>query len=206
MKIRLVLVDDHGLFLEGLSHLIKPIEDLTVVGVAQSKARLFALLERETVDLVVLDLFMPEPGLVVLDEMRRRGCEVRVLILTDYGDPHTMQKALQLGAAGFVLKTDPFCELVAAIRQVMQERLVYPQALMRGLQSPSHQLSPREAEVLNTLATGLTYSEIADKLSISRNTVGFHIKSIFTKLNVNNRTEATAWYFANRAAFASYSR
>ncbi len=202
-KIHVALIDDHPIFLEGFAALLKTTSDIHVVGTAENRAGLFALLQTAHVDIIILDLLMPDPGLAILDEIRRRGIKVRTLILSGCEELHEIRAAMQRGAEGYVFKSQSFRQISESIRQVAQGQLIYPHIAQSLLQSPSKKddLSQREMEVLVCIASGLTNTEISEQLAISRNTVGFHIKSIFAKLNVNNRTEATIWYFKHRSSF-----
>ncbi|MBI5927787.1 MAG: response regulator transcription factor [Chloroflexi bacterium] len=201
-KIRLILADDHALVLQGLTTLLEQIPDMEVVATAHNGDELLNLLEHHQVDVVVMDLQMPYHGLTALTEIRRRGMAVHVLVLTAFGDGDSIRSALELEAEGFALKTESPTQTIEAIRQVAQGRLVFPRAAQRWLavqQKPQIQaailLSPRELDVLKQVARGLTNPEIAGQLNVSENTVRFHLKNIFEKLGVTNRTEAAAWYF-----------
>lgn len=203
--VRVILADDHALVIEGLRGLIDHEPDLQVVATVQNGDELLHILEHQPADVAVVDLQMPYHGLTALAEIRRRQLPVRVLVLTAYFDGESIQAALALEAEGFVLKTEPPAQTVAAIRQVAQGQLVFPRAAQRWLaqnrrqaESPLDALSAREQEVLSHAAQGKTNAEIAQELVISENTVRFHLKSIFEKLHLNNRTEAAAWFFKNR--------
>ncbi|MBP7960416.1 MAG: response regulator transcription factor [Caldilineaceae bacterium] len=202
--IRVILADDHALVIEGLRGLIDHEPDMQVVATVQNGDELLQILAHQAADVVVLDLQMPYHGLTALAEIRRRQLSVRVLVLTAYFDGESIQSALELEAEGFVLKTEPPAQTVAAIRQVAQGQLVFPRAAQRWLASNRHATNPldvlsaREQEVLSHAAQGQTNAEIAQTLVISENTVRFHLKSIFEKLHLGNRTEAAAWYFKNR--------
>ncbi len=203
-KIRVILVDDHVLFLEGLRSLLEHTGDIEVVCVANDGRELLVLLEHQTADVVVLDLHMPYDGLTTLREIRCRAWPIRVLVLTAFGEGENIRSAMKLGAEGFALKTETFSQIIEVIRQVAQGRLVFPQAAQRwlvGKHDEMDQLSPRELEVLSHVARGLTNFEIATALNLSKNTVGFHLKNIFDKLNVSNRTEAAMWYFSHNSSF-----
>ncbi|MBZ0318471.1 MAG: response regulator transcription factor [Anaerolineae bacterium] len=201
-KIRLMLADDHALVLQGLTTLLEQIPDMEVVATAHNGDELLNLLGQQQVDVVVMDLQMPYHGLTALAEIRKRGMAVHVLVLTAFGDGDSIRSALELEAEGFALKTESPTQTVEAIRQVAQGRLVFPRAAQRWLavqQKPQIQaeslLSPRESDVLKQVARGLTNPEIAGQLNVSENTVRFHLKNIFEKLRVTNRTEAAAWFF-----------
>ena len=201
-KVRVLLADDHALVTEGLRALIDRQPDMEVVQIVQDGQELLELLEQAiAVDVAVIDVQMPVNGLDALAEIRRRGFPVHVLILTAFADGESIQKALQHGAEGFALKTESPNQTIEAIRQVAQGRLVFPRAAQRWMLSSREpigsapELSQREVEVLEKLARGLPNAEIAAELTVSENTVRFHLKNIYEKLNVTNRTEAVAWYF-----------
>lgn len=204
--IRVLLADDHELVLQGLRALIDQQPDIQVVDVAHNGDELLEKLMQHQVDVVVTDLQMPYDGLSVLRVIRQRQIPVRVLVLTAFGDGESIQSALELNAEGFALKTEPPIQTVEAIRQVAKGRLVFPRAAQRLLMvqrppvpEPSALLSPREIEVLKLVATGLTNPEIAHQLNVSENTVRFHMRNIFEKLGVTNRTEAAAWYLKHNS-------
>ncbi|MCC7450599.1 MAG: response regulator transcription factor [Anaerolineae bacterium] len=203
--VRIILADDHALVLEGLRGLLDQIPDFRVVATAQNGDELLQLLDQHSADVVVLDLQMPYHGLKALAEIRRREVPVKVLVLTAFSDGESIQSALELAAEGFALKTESPIQTVEAIRQVAQGRLVFPRAAQRWLATQRNTettsettLSPREIETLSYAAKGYTNLEIAAALSVSENTIRFHLKNIYEKLNVTNRTEAAAWYFKHQ--------
>lgn len=200
-QIKVLLADDHELVLNGLKSLLEQFDDIDVVAVAHNGDELLDKLELYDVDVLVTDLQMPYSGLLALEEIRKRGIQVHVLVLTAFGDGESIQSALELEAEGFALKTESPTQTVEAIRQVAQGRLVFPKAAQRLLMQPRRtepepavKLSPREIDVLSLVAKGHTNPEIAQLLSVSENTIRFHMRNIFEKLSVNNRTEAAAWY------------
>lgn len=202
--IRIVLADDHALVTEGLRTLIDRQPDMQVVHAVHNGDELLAFLAQGTdVDVAVVDVQMPVSGLDALAEIRRRDYPVRVLLLTAFADGESIQAALQYGAEGFALKTESPTQTIEAIRQVAHGRLVFPRTAQRWMtiyRKPAPagpDLSQRELEVLGKLARGLPNAEIAAELTVSENTVRFHLKNIYEKLNVTNRTEAVAWYFRN---------
>lgn len=207
-EIRIILADDHIVVLQGLKSLLEAEDDLQVVALAQNGDDLLECLERYEADVVVMDLEMPYHGFKALEEIRRRAWPVRVVVLTAFGDGDSIQTALELGAEGFALKTESPVQLIEAIRQVFNGRLIFPRSAQRWLTSrrgdvpgktstPGSDLSPREWEVLTHASRGATNTEIALQLGVSENTVRFHLKNIFAKINVTNRTEAAGWFFEN---------
>lgn len=205
-RLRVALADDHELVLAGLCSLLANESDLEVVGTATDGKGLLTILEQQQPDVAVLDVQMAGmDGLACLAEIRRRNLPVKVLLLTAFGDGEAIQSALEGGADGFALKTAPPRQTVAAIRQVGQGYLVFPPAARKWMAGrraapTGPALSSREWEVLEHLAQGLTNAQIAEAMVVSENTVKFHVQNIFQKLNVNNRTEAAAYYFRTRGA------
>jgi DNA-binding NarL/FixJ family response regulator len=206
-KIRVILADDHAVVLQGLRGLLEQEDDLQVVALVQNGDELLECLEKVGADVVVLDLEMPYHGLTALQEIRKREFPVRVVVLTAFGDGSSIQSALELRAEGFALKTESPVQLIEAIRQVAQGRIIFPAAAQRWFMNQSkaetgkapNDLSAREWEVIECTARGMTNPEIARSLGVSANTVRFHLKSIFNKIQVSNRTEAAAWYFAHKS-------
>lgn len=206
-RIRVVLADDHQLVLEGLRGLLSSEPDIEVLATVTNGDSLLTAIEQYKPDVAVLDLQMPVlDGVSCLQAIRRRQLLVRVLVLTAFSDGESIQSALEGGADGLALKTAPPRQTVDAIRQVGQGNMVFPPAARKWLQGhrPSHEpmidLSSREWEVLELTAKGLTNPQIADTLSVSENTVKFHLQNIFQKLGVGNRTEAAGYYFRTRGA------
>ncbi len=206
--IRIILADDHIVVLQGLKGLLQAEDDLDVIALAQNGDELLECLERYEADVVVMDLEMPYHGFKALEEIRRRAWPVRVVVLTAFGDGDSIQTALELGAEGFALKTESPVQLIEAIRQVFNGRLIFPRSAQRWLTSrrgdvpgktstPGSDLSPREWDVLTHASRGSTNTEIALQLGVSENTVRFHLKNIYAKINVTNRTEAAGWFFEN---------
>ena len=204
-RLRVVLADDHALVLEGLRSLLDAQPDMQVVGAATDGALVVDRIRAHQPDVVVLDLEMGTmSGLACAERIRAERIPVRVLVLSAYGDGTSMRAALDGGADGYALKTDPPRNTVDAIRQVSRGQLVFPIAARRWLlgkptSSDPRQLTEREESVLALLAEGATNAEIARRLRVSENTVKFHLQNLYTKLNVGNRTEAVAVYLRERA-------
>jgi DNA-binding NarL/FixJ family response regulator len=200
--IRIVLADDHELVLEGLRSLIEEEPDMRVLATAKDGAQLLDVVRRHRPDVVVLDLEMGSApgGLECLETIRDQHPAIRVLVLTAYSDGDSMRAALEGGALGFALKTEPPRQTVASIRQVHRGQLVFPVAARRWLlggasQAPEPtQLTSREREIVELVCEGLTNAQIAHRLRVSDNTVKFHLQNLYLKLGVRNRTEAAAWY------------
>jgi len=197
--IRIALADDHALVLEGLRALLSAEPDLSVVATATDGERLLDAIRRFKPDVVAMDLQMPYmDGLTCLRHIRTENLPVRVLVISAFGDAQSMRAAMEGGAHGFALKTDSPQMTIAAIRQVAAGKMVFPEAVRRWLVHSSkddpNALTEREEAVLALLAEGKSNSQIGTALSLSENTIKFHLRNLYNKLGVTNRTEAAANY------------
>lgn len=197
--IRIVLADDHALVLEGLRALVNAEPDLRVVATATDGERLLEAVRRFKPDVVAVDLQMPYmDGLTCLHHIRTENLRVRVLVISAFGDAQSLRAALDGGADGFALKTDPPEMTLAAIRQVAAGKMVFPDVVRRWMtrapaQDPNA-LTDREEGVLALIAEGRSNAQIGAALNLSENTVKFHLRNLYSKLGVTNRTEAAAKY------------
>ena len=199
--IKVILADDHALVLEGLRALLAAEPDIHVIATATDGERLLEAVRRFRPDVAVIDLQMPYmSGIACLEQVRSESLPVRVLVLSAFADAHSLRAALDAGADGFALKTDPPRVTVAAIRQVAAGQLVFPEAARRWLRARSpaspgpDTLTEREDAVLALVAEGRSNAHIAEALNLSESTVKFHLRNLFGKLGVTNRTEAAAHY------------
>jgi len=207
MSIRIVLVDDEQLVRAGLRLILESEEDLEVVGEADDGAAAVELVTKTDPHVVLMDIQMPGMnGLEATRQIVNLGREEssRVLILTTFELDEYVYDALRAGASGFLLKRTPATELVNAIRVVAAgEALLAPSVTRRLLDefarrpqadrpSPEalDELTAREREVLELVAQGMSNREIADQLFVSEGTVKTHIKRIFFKLGLRDRTQA----------------
>jgi DNA-binding NarL/FixJ family response regulator len=201
--IRILLADDHPVYLDGLAGLLSATTDLTVVGQAATGLQAVTLAESLTPDVVVLDLNMPE--LNGVDAARRivgAAPHTAVLILTMYDDDALVFQAIQAGARGYVLKSADPGTVLAAIRSVAHGEAIFGAALaqrlsawfsaMPGGRGPFVQLTPREHEALELIARGWGNPAIAQRMSVSPKTVRNLVSNIFSKLQVADRAEAIA--------------
>lgn len=207
-QVRVMLVDDHALFREGLALLLKGRPNLQVVAEAATGEEALAQLESAHPDLVLLDLNLPGIGGVEACRLlKERVPELRVVILTMSDDLESIFEAVRAGACGYLLKDIASQNLLEAIDQIDREGGILEPFLARRLLAefsgprsaprtvepavtPGPVLSPRETEILRKVVDGLSNKEIADRLCISKYTVGNHINNIFRKLGVNDRTQA----------------
>ncbi len=196
--IRVLVVDDHAVVRGGLRFFFAGADDIEVVGEGASGAEALELVATLAPDLVIMDVMMPVmDGIEATRELRRRFPQVRVLALTSFGEGELVQRALQAGAIGYLLKDTRGGELVGAVRSAFAGAPVLSPdatlALVGALNTPpapGGDLSEREVEVLRLMVAGLSNEQIAEGLSISRNTVRHHVYNILGKLHAANRTEA----------------
>jgi len=197
--IRIVLADDHHLVLEGIRSLVEAEPDMAVVGTARDGAEALEVVRGSRPDLLVLDLEMAGmDGRTCLRLIREEELPVRVMVLSAYGDGASLRTAIEGGADGYALKTEPPQQTLVSIRQVVRGQLVFPTAAKRwllGRSTPADpELTDREREVLALVAEGNTNSAVAQRLKVSENTVKFHLQNLYLKLGVSNRTEAAAHF------------
>lgn len=193
--IKVLIVDDHPVVRAGLTSLLSKELSVKIVGSAHNAEKALSLLDRNAVDLVLLDLRMPKvSGIDFLNLLKKLSRPPAVLILSSYKFEEEIYRAVKAGAAGYVTKDVSRAELVSAITTVSAGRKYFPREVQRYVRERQSQcdLGPRELEVLGMVAKGLTNREIAHALEISQYTVRNHITHICDKLDVADRTEAVA--------------
>lgn len=191
--IRVLIVDDHPVVRAGLASLLRKETVLKVVGSAHSAEEALSMLERSTIDLMLLDLRMPKiSGIDMLHLLKSRPDAPAVVILSSYEYEDEIYRAVKAGARGYLSKNASRAEIVCAVSTVSAGGKYFPEAIAaRIAEHESHSsLSPREVEILEMVAKGLTNKEIGQALQISPYTVRNHINHICAKLNVGDRTEA----------------
>lgn len=194
-KIGVLIADDHSMFLAGLSSIIDMERDMTVVAQATDGRQAVDLWRKHRPSVTLLDLRMPPvDGVDVLGEIRREDESARVIILTTFDSDNDIYRSIKAGSKGYLLKDARREELVDCIRKVDRGETCISQMLLQKLVTgiSSEPLTRREADVLDLLAKGKSNKEIGTQLFISEYTVKAHVRAIFVKLNVFNRTEAMA--------------
>ena len=192
---RLLLVDDHPVFLEGLAEALGRQADFELAGMVTSSAEAVACCERTRPDLVLLDLAMRGlDGLAVLKQLRQLEPAPRVLMLTSSDEAADAIAALDAGADGYITKAARYDELVEAIREAAAGGRPMGETIARRIASRDrHQpLTPREQEVLGLLAEGLTYEAIGERLGIAKRTARAHVVAIQEKLDAANNAQVVA--------------
>ncbi len=201
--IRLLLVDDQNLIRRGLRALLKTDPELEIVGEAENGRDAIDLIATLQPDVVLMDIRMPiVDGVAATRIICTQALAPKVLVLTTFDDREYVTQALQAGAAGYLLKDTPFEELTQAIRLVTKgyTQLAPGLASKLLLHSPPppstlavsdawHELTPREQEIVEAIATGASNREIAATLFIAEKTVKNRITSILSKLNLRDRTQ-----------------
>ncbi|MBD2676288.1 response regulator transcription factor [Nostoc paludosum FACHB-159] len=190
-------VDDHQILRGGIKFLLLAFDDIELVGEAGNGDEALRLCENLQPDVVLMDLMMGMNGAEVTKVIRKKYPKIQVLILTSFLDKGLVQKAMQAGAIGYLLKGVSIDELANAIRCAAIGRSILSaeviQALLQPTQPsspPAYKLSRRQAEVLTLLALGLSNEEIAQRMKLSPSTIRHHVSQVLNKLGATNRTEA----------------
>jgi DNA-binding NarL/FixJ family response regulator len=190
---RIVLADDHALFLEGLKKVLEGAPGLEVIGEAADGIELVDLMNKLAPDMVILDISMPNlRGLEAIQEIKQKHPDAKILMLTMHRDKEYLYQAIAAGAHGYFLKKDAEEELFSAIDKVRHGKIYISPSLSEDLTDHWEQirqemqkpvLTPREIEVLRQIAEGKSNREIGDLLFISVHTVERHRANIMEKLN-----------------------
>jgi DNA-binding NarL/FixJ family response regulator len=192
-SIRILLVDDHPVVRAGLASMLSTIPGLAVCGAASSGEEALQLIDSEQPDVLLLDLRMPGMnGIELLKAIRVKPFPPKSLVLTSYESDEEIYRAIEAGAQGYLLKSTPQAEIVAAIQAVHAGRHYIPPRIAARLaeRMVRSALTQRELEILEMVVRGLTNKQIGNALQISENTARNHINSIIRKLDVSGRTEA----------------
>jgi DNA-binding NarL/FixJ family response regulator len=204
-KIRLLVAEDESVLRRALTHLLTMNKDIEIVGEAADGIEAIELARQRQAEVVLMDIGMPRlDGITATRRLAEVSPDIRVVILTIYSDDERVFRALQAGARGYLLKDAAPEEILRAVRAVHAGEGILEAGLvgrvMQEFGRLSHvdakdvplfdDLTPRERDVLDLLATGMRNQDIAGRLSIAEKTVKHHVSSILAKLQVNHRTEA----------------
>ncbi|MGL4523397.1 MAG: response regulator [Bacilli bacterium] len=217
MKIKIVLIDDHKLFREGIKRILEFEESFEVVAEGADGDEAVGIVEKHNPDIVIMDINMPNMnGVEATAELIAKFPDIKVIILSIHDDENYVMHALKTGAMGYLLKEMDADTLIKAIKVVNSggsylhprvthnlvveyRKLVtndYPHAEPE-VSAPLHILTRRECEVLQMLADGMSNRGIGEKLYISEKTVKNHVSNILQKMNVNDRTQAVVMAIKN---------
>lgn len=205
--IRVIIVDDHAMLRRGLAFFLKGFDDLEMVGEAGSGREAIALVDEVQPDVVLMDMKMPDiDGAEATRIIRQRFPEVQVIILTSFQEEDLIERALQTGAIGYLLKNITAGELAEAVRSAYAGRpTLAPEATEVLMQTSRRRtdlgymsLTKRQEQMLDLLAEGLSNAQIAERLMLSVSTVKYHLRGLYAALGVSKRGEAAtlAWKMA----------
>jgi DNA-binding NarL/FixJ family response regulator len=198
-SVRLLIVDDHDMFADSLRLALSVEDDMTVVGTAATLAKARAMIVSDAPDVVLLDHRLPDGlGVDSISELKALRPSAKIVVLTAAAEDSMLVTATEAGCAGFILKTSPLDELVAAVRTAAAGEIMVSSDLLARLlnrlhhrdEEPAHDLTAREREILELIAEGLTNGAIAKRLFISVNTVRNHVQNILAKLDAHSKLEA----------------
>jgi NarL family two-component system response regulator LiaR len=204
-KIKVLIVDDHGVVRQGLRTYLELLDDVEVMGEAENGLEAVAQVRQHQPDVVLMDLVMPEmDGIEATRQVSAISPSTRVIVLTSFADDEKVFPAIKAGATGYLLKDVSPADLANAIRAVhagethlhpdITKKLVDQLASTeRGPRPTPDELTPREREVLRLIAQGMSNREIAQALTISEKTVKTHVSNILSKLHLADRTQAAVY-------------
>jgi DNA-binding NarL/FixJ family response regulator len=203
--IRVLFADDHPLIRQGMEIALSAQEDISLEAAATNGQEAVALAKQIHPDVIIMDLQMPVmDGITAIREIMLDDPTSRIIVLTSFPDDDSVFEAIKAGAKGFLLKDMDPSELIAAIHAVYNDEVaLHPlvaRKLMKEIKEPQQMrpgkgemLTPREIEILQYLAQGLSNREIAETLTVSTRTVTTHVRNILDKLHLANRTQAALY-------------
>lgn len=196
--IKILIADDHQMFIDGIKALLKNEKEIKVVGEALNGEEVLSLLKKEKADIILLDINMPKmDGIEATREIKKKFPDVKIIILTMHNKNEFISGLANEGASGYVLKNTGKRELLDAIESVYEGKTFFSKEVTETIiqnlyKRPSEQkmeyaqLTEREKDVLKLIAQEFSTKEIADKLFISPNTVETHRKNLMSKINAKN--------------------
>jgi DNA-binding NarL/FixJ family response regulator len=193
---RVLLADDHVMFRQGIRNLIEKVGGIQIIGEVNDGLELLEFLKTSVPDLIILDIAMPKlRGLEAMREVKKNYRNVKIILLTMYGNQGLIRQAINYKTDGFILKEEQIGELIHAIKEVRSGRKYFSSIISEALVSlvreekNSNVLTDREKEILQFMARGMGNQEIASSLFISVHTVRRHRYNIMEKLDMHSVTE-----------------
>ncbi len=187
--IRIAIVDDHPIVLHGLRTALSTVDDFEITASGGTLAEAREIADRSDVEVLLLDIRLPDGnGLELLSEISRRG-RPAVLVLSTFRSRQYVAAALRFGANGFLLKTTPLKELIAAIRSIADGGTAFSNEQIREGQGGFVKLTDRERDIVRLVLEGKSNDEIAVVLSTSRKTVEYHLSRMYERFGIMTRVE-----------------
>ncbi|MEQ9100846.1 MAG: response regulator transcription factor [Imperialibacter sp.] len=207
-KIRLLMIDDHELFRDGLSLFLKMQSDVEVLAAASSPRELHQLLSQHEADILLMDIGLPQQsGIDLSRQLLKEYPKLKIIFLSGNEGQAYIEQSLKAGGKGFVPKSAPKTEVLDAVRKVDQGQFYFPEGLAQGifqqyisqlhLQTDASTVTERELEVLRCFANGMSFKEIEDHLHISKKTIEHHKKAIFDKLGFSSNADLVKYAIKN---------
>ena len=199
IQMEILIIDDHALFRDGLSYLLKQLaEDVSIHEANDESAALAVISNYPVLDLVLLDLTLGDSdGMATLVRLRALAPEIPVIVISAMEESGIIQKAMDSGALGYIPKSSNSAIMLSAVRLVMSGGIYLPPAMMtasanrtKSGQAVENNLTQRQTEVLHLMARGLTNKAIAVKLKLGESTIKTHVRAILRFLQADNRTRA----------------
>lgn len=205
---RVLVVDDDALIRDSLTMLLQLEEDFEVIGAAANGQEAFALCQKEQPDLVLMDIRMPVmDGVLGTKLIKEHFPAIKVVILTTFKDDEYIKEALQNGAEGYILKSQPADSIVNSLRAAGKGTIVLERAVASSLSAmlkedkknaqTDFQLTAREMEILELVGEGMSNREIAEKLFLSEGTIRNYVTALLEKLKLRDRTQLAIFYLKN---------
>jgi len=193
--IKIVIIDDHIMFRQGLKAVLELEKDIKIVNEASSGNKAMDAVKKNNPDILLVDIKLPDiSGIEVCEKILNQYPNLKVIIITAFHDEKDVVKAIRAGAKGYILKDSDVKELIKQIRLVYENKSTIDSSLIDTVfkeiakKNVDHLLSQREQEIVKLIFEGFSNDEISNKLFISTSTVKMHVHQIMTKLNVSSRT------------------
>jgi DNA-binding NarL/FixJ family response regulator len=196
-KIKIIIADDHTMFLQGIVSLLENEENITILGKAENGKAVFKIMENSIPDIILLDISMPEmDGIEVTKIIKQKYPAIKILIVSTHSNTQMIAKLIRMGTDGYLLKNAEKQELLHAIQAIqngetyfckeVEEKNEDNNTKIKSETLQITELSSREKEILVLISQEFTGNEIAEKTNISLNTVNTHRRNLLSKLNVKN--------------------